>query len=60
MTEALLRVVFAGPHVTLQDGGRPGQMRFGVPASGPMDRKALRIANTGTNAASYYLYVGGN
>ncbi|PTE16547.1 allophanate hydrolase [Fuscovulum blasticum DSM 2131] len=46
MTEALLRVVFAGPHVTLQDGGRPGQMRFGVPASGPMDRKALRIANT--------------
>ncbi|MGV8986083.1 MAG: biotin-dependent carboxyltransferase family protein [Cypionkella sp.] len=40
-----LRVVQAGPHVTLQDGGRPGMMRFGVPASGPMDRKAFAIAN---------------
>lgn len=40
-----LRVAFAGPHVTLQDGGRPGMMRFGVPASGPMDRKAFAIAN---------------
>ena len=40
-----LRVVFAGPYVTLQDVGRPRLMRFGVPASGPMDRKALVIAN---------------
>lgn len=45
MAEALLRVVSAGPHGTVQDGGRPGLMRFGVPASGPMDRKALKIAN---------------
>lgn len=43
--EVLLRVVQAGPHVSVQDGGRPGFMRFGVPASGPMDRKALAIAN---------------
>ena len=39
-----LRVAFAGPHVTLQDAGRKGLMRFGVPASGPMDRKAFAIA----------------
>lgn len=42
---ARFRVAFAGPHVTVQDGGRPGLMRFGVPASGAMDRKALAIAN---------------
>lgn len=46
MAEAVLKVVQAGPHVTVQDGGRFGAMRFGVPASGPMDRKALAIANT--------------
>jgi allophanate hydrolase len=40
-----LRVAFAGPHVTLQDSGRKGLMRFGVPASGPMDRKAFAIAH---------------
>ncbi|MGL4312098.1 MAG: biotin-dependent carboxyltransferase family protein [Paracoccaceae bacterium] len=40
-----LRVVHAGPLVSVQDGGRRGLMRFGVPASGPMDRKALAIAN---------------
>lgn len=40
-----LRVAFAGPHVTLQDSGRKGMMRFGVPASGPMDRKAFAIAH---------------
>jgi len=45
MSEALLTVVAAGPHVTIQDGGRPGMARFGVPASGPMDRLAFRAAN---------------
>jgi biotin-dependent carboxylase-like uncharacterized protein len=40
-----LTVVFAGPQVTVQDAGRPGAMRYGVPASGPMDRKAFAIAN---------------
>lgn len=45
MTEALFTVVQAGPLVTVQDHGRFGQMRFGVPASGPMDRTALTIAN---------------
>ena len=45
MTEARLRVAFAGPHVTIQDAGRPRLMRFGVPASGPMDRRSFAIAN---------------
>ena len=45
MAEAVFGVAHAGPHVTVQDGGRPGMMRYGVPASGPMDRMALRIAN---------------
>ena len=43
---AQIEVLHAGPHATRQDAGRPGLMRFGVPASGPMDRKALAIANT--------------
>ena len=42
---AVLDILQAGPHVTYQDAGRPGLMRYGVPASGPMDRKALAIAN---------------
>jgi biotin-dependent carboxylase-like uncharacterized protein len=45
MTQAKLRVMQAGPHVSLQDAGRRGVMRFGVPASGPMDRTAFAIAN---------------
>lgn len=45
MTDARIMVRFAGPQVSVQDGGRPGLMRFGVPASGAMDRKALTIAN---------------
>ena len=42
---ARLILRFAGPHVTVQDGGRPGLARFGVPASGAMDRLALATAN---------------
>jgi allophanate hydrolase len=45
MAEARFSVAFAGPHVSLQDGGRRGFMRFGVPASGPMDRKSFALAN---------------
>ena len=40
-----LRVSSAGPLVSFQDAGRPGNMRFGVPASGPMDRLAHAAAN---------------
>ena len=42
---ARLQVVFAGPHVSVQDGGRTGLARFGVPQSGAMDRLALAVAN---------------
>lgn len=45
MAEARLLIRHAGPHVTIQDGGRPGLARFGVPASGAMDRPALALAN---------------
>lgn len=42
---ARLTIRFAGPHVSIQDAGRPGLARFGVPQSGPMDRTALAAAN---------------
>lgn len=45
MTTAVLQVRRAGPLVTFQDAGRPGLMRFGVPASGPMDPFAHAAAN---------------
>lgn len=45
MSRAILRVIAAGPMVSVQDGGRPGWQRFGVPESGPMDRLAFARAN---------------
>lgn len=45
MSDAVIRITFAGPHVSVQDAGRPGFLRFGVPASGPLDRFAFRTAN---------------
>ena len=45
MAEASLMVTFAAPHTTVQDGRHLGLMRNGVPACGPMDRKALAAAN---------------
>lgn len=45
MSTATLRVNFAGPLVTWQDAGRNGHMRYGVAASGPMDRLSHRAAN---------------
>lgn len=45
MAEAAFQITFAGPLVTLQDAGRPGHMRFGVPVSGPMDRLAFDAAH---------------
>ncbi len=44
-TTAVLHVERAGPLVTIQDAGRPGLMRFGVPRSGPMDRFGHAAAN---------------
>ena len=45
MARAVLRVLEAGPQCSLQDAGRAGMMRFGVPASGPMDRVAMMLAH---------------
>lgn len=45
MSDAVLSIAFAGPHVSVQDGGRLGLMRYGVPASGPMDRASFAAAN---------------
>ena len=40
-----LRVETCGPGSSLQDGGRPGWRRHGVPGSGAMDRLRLAHAN---------------
>ena len=37
MSDVEFSISFAGPLVTFQDIGRPGNMRYGVSASGPMD-----------------------
>lgn len=54
MNDAVLQIRWAGPHVSIQDGGRPGLMRFGVPRSGPMDRLSFAAANVavGNDAAA--------
>src|SRR5882762_6940490 len=40
-----LRILAAGPGVTLQDGGRRGYLRFGVTTAGAMDPAAFATAN---------------
>lgn len=63
MTTARFIVRHVGPHTTVQDSGRPGQMRFGVPASGPMDRRSFAISNAALNnpadAAGIEISLGG-
>ncbi|MET3845141.1 biotin-dependent carboxyltransferase family protein [Bradyrhizobium sp. OAE829] len=44
-SEAIVRILSAGPGATLQDGGRHGYLRFGVTAAGPMDQLAHTTAN---------------
>lgn len=44
-SEAVFRVVKAGPLTLFQDAGRPGFRRYGVPVSGAMDQFAYRAAN---------------
>ena len=44
-TEPALRVEKPGLLTTIQDLGRPGHRKFGVPPSGAMDRFALAAAN---------------
>ncbi len=40
-----LRVLEPGLLTTVQDLGRPGYLRYGIPPSGPMDREAFILAN---------------
>lgn len=44
-------ILRAGPLVTVQDEGRPGQLIHGVSASGALDRRAYRIAEALTDRA---------
>jgi biotin-dependent carboxylase-like uncharacterized protein len=44
-TSTGLRILAAGPGITIQDGGRHGFLRFGVTAAGPMDPLAHGTAN---------------
>jgi biotin-dependent carboxylase-like uncharacterized protein len=46
-----LRILSAGPGVTLQDGGRQNYLRFGVTPAGPMDAAAHATANRAAGAA---------
>jgi biotin-dependent carboxylase-like uncharacterized protein len=42
---SLLSVQDGGPLTTIQDAGRFGHLRVGIPTSGPMDREAFLLAN---------------
>lgn len=42
---AAFEVISPGIHTTVQDAGRIGFQDIGVPASGPLDRISLRLAN---------------
>jgi len=41
----MIRIADPGPQTTVQDLGRFGQLRQGIPPSGPMDMRAFLIAN---------------
>jgi len=42
---ALLKICTPGAHTSVQDFGRPGYRKLGVPLSGALDRKQLRLVN---------------
>jgi biotin-dependent carboxylase-like uncharacterized protein len=41
----MIEIVESGPQTTVQDLGRSGQLRYGIPPSGPMDAFAFIVAN---------------
>jgi biotin-dependent carboxylase-like uncharacterized protein len=43
--DVLLNIHDPGPQTTVQDAGRFGQGRYGIPPSGPIDRVAFVLAN---------------
>ncbi len=63
MSDAVISVVFAGLQVSVQDGGRPRLMRYGIPGSGPMDRLSFAAANLAlgnpADAPGFEVSVGG-
>ena len=58
-----LRVLHAGPGITIQDAGRWGYLRYGVTPAGPMDALAHEAANLAAGgaagAAALEISVGG-
>jgi len=42
----MIKVLHAGIYNTVQDQGRPGYAKWGIPVSGVMDQYAARLANT--------------
>ncbi|ONF96358.1 5-oxoprolinase subunit C family protein [Sphingomonas jeddahensis] len=61
MSVARLRIETAGPLTSVQDAGRPGWRRFGVPPSGPVDRRAFAaaLAATGGKEVGIEVSLGG-
>jgi biotin-dependent carboxylase-like uncharacterized protein len=41
----MICVLDPGPQTTVQDGGRTGQLRYGIPRSGPVDGASFVLAN---------------
>jgi antagonist of KipI len=41
----MIRVLEPGPQTTVQDAGRRGQLRYGIPPSGPVDARSFALAN---------------
>lgn len=41
----MIRVLDPGPQTTVQDSGRRGQLRYGIPPSGPVDAPSFALAN---------------
>jgi len=41
----VIRVLDPGPQTTVQDAGRRGQLRYGIPPSGPVDARSFTLAN---------------
>src|SRR5262249_55513187 len=43
--DPMIRILEPGAQTTIQDLGRPGQLRYGIPPSGPIDRASFILAN---------------
>ncbi|HPJ21673.1 MAG TPA: biotin-dependent carboxyltransferase family protein [Clostridia bacterium] len=46
MSDSIFRVIEPGIHSSVQDGGRRGYRRYGMPLSGPLDPYAYAILNS--------------